>query len=77
MFFGNQKILVGLQSIFVTYDLLANVCIDAFTASGLIQLVLIVFQLILLAMSLLLIFLTLFNTYPVQVRCFTLLIFFK
>lgn len=67
MFVGNQKVLVFLQSVFLTYDLLANVCIDVFTSSGLIQLVLMVFQIILLAMSLLLIFLSIFNTYPVQV----------
>ena len=68
MFTGNQKILVFLQSIFLIYDLLANVCIDVFTSNGIHQLVLMVFQIILLAMSLLLIFLSIFNTYPVQVQ---------
>ena len=67
MFVGNYKIIVVLQVVFLLYDLLANLCTDLFSGDGLIQLVLMVFQIILLAMSLLLIFLSIFSTYPVQV----------
>lgn len=66
MFVGNYKVIVVLQVVFLLYDLLANLCTDLFSGDGLIQLVLMVFQIILLAMSLLLIFLSIFSTYPVQ-----------
>ena len=67
---GNSKVLLIIQVIFVLYDLLANLCVDFFTKSGLIQLVLMVFQNIILAMSILLVFLSIFSTYPTQVSFF-------
>ena len=58
---GNSKVLLIIQVIFLLYDLLANLCVDFFTKSGLIQLVLMVFQNIILAMSILLVFLSIFS----------------